>query len=47
MGNGKSEYGTVFVNGEWETVNMGLCYNINDKQCDNENGKIIAMTAVM
>ena len=26
------------VNGGCRKVNMGLCYNMNDKQCDNNNG---------
>ena len=26
------------VNGGCGKLNMGLCYNMNDKQCDNDNG---------
>ena len=26
------------VNGGCGQVNTGLCYNMNDKQCDNDNG---------
>ena len=26
------------VNGGCGKMKMGLCYNMNDKQCDNDNG---------
>ena len=26
------------VNGRWGQVKMGLCHNMNDKQCENDHG---------